>query len=155
MSSQAKELSDEAKALRIKNKELKDKLLLKKREEIRLTEELTRLQGIEKELRNQVEELKMDSIEKETRISYFEGKCQELTSSLENAKKDTIASYMKSSNFTSCLDQNYVAQYEDFCFDAKETYPGTDFDSFKVPTATKLLASDKLRGCQHCGRCFN
>ena len=51
-SSQAKELSDEAKVLRTKNKELEDELLLKKGEGIRLTEELTLLQGIEKELRN-------------------------------------------------------------------------------------------------------
>ena len=113
-SSQARELNDEAKALRTKNKELKDELLLKKGEGIRLTEELTRLHGIEKELWNQVEELKTDSIEKETHICYFEGKCQELTSSLENARKDAIATYMNSSDFTNRLDQNYVACYEIF-----------------------------------------
>ena len=52
VSSQAKELSDKAKVLRTKNKELEDKLLLKKGEGIRLTEKLTCLQGIEKGLRN-------------------------------------------------------------------------------------------------------
>ena len=122
VSSQAKELSDEAKVLRTKNKELEDKLLLKKGEGIRLTEKLTCLQGIEKGLRNQVEELKTDSIEKETHISYFEGKCQELTSSLENAKKDAIATYMKLDDFTSRLGQNYAADYEDFRSDAKEAF---------------------------------
>ena len=40
-SNQARELSDEAKVLRTKNKELKDELLLKKGEGIKLTEELT------------------------------------------------------------------------------------------------------------------
>ena len=110
---------------------------MKKGEGIRLIEELTRLQGIEKELRNQVEELRTNSIEKETRISHFVGKCQELTSSLENAKKDAIATYMKSDDFTSRLDQNYAAGYEDFCSDAKEAYPGMDFDSFKVPTTAE------------------
>ena len=51
-SNQAKELWDEAKAVRTENKELKDEFLLMEGEVIRLTKELTRLQGIEKELRN-------------------------------------------------------------------------------------------------------
>ena len=42
-SNQAKELCDEAKAFKAKNKELKDEFLLKKGEVIRLTEELTHL----------------------------------------------------------------------------------------------------------------
>ena len=73
-SSQAKELCDEAKAAKAKSKELKAKFLLKKGEVIRLTEELTRLQGIEKKLRNKVEELKADSIERETCINHLEVK---------------------------------------------------------------------------------
>ena len=89
-SSQAKELCDEAKATKVKNKELKDKFLLKKGEVIRLIEELTHLQGIEKKLRNQVEKLKADSIKKETRINHLEVKCQGFTSSLENAQKEAI-----------------------------------------------------------------
>ena len=89
--SQAKELCDEAKAVRTKNKELKDEFLLKKGEVIRLTKELTRLPGIEKELKNQMEELKADSIKKETRINNLEVKCQGFTSSLENTKKEAIA----------------------------------------------------------------
>ena len=40
---------------------------------------------------------------------------------------------MKSDDFTSHLDQIYVAGYEDFRFDAKEAYPRMNFDSFKVP----------------------
>ena len=136
-SSQAKELGDEAKVLTNKNKELEDELFLKKGERIRLDKELTRLQGIEKELRNQEEELKTDSIEKETCINHFEVKCQELTLSLENAKKEAIATFVKSDDFTNCLDQHYVAGYEDFRSDTKEAYLGMNFDSFKVPTATE------------------
>ena len=123
-SSQAKELCDEAKAVRMKNKELKDEFLLKKGKVIRLTEELTRLQAIEKELRNQVEELKVDSIEKETRINHLEVKFQGFTSSLKNAKKEDIATFMKSDDFTNRLDQRYVAGYEDFHSDVKEATLG-------------------------------
>jgi len=54
VSSQTKELCDEAKASKAKNKELKDELLLKKGEAIRLTKELTHLQGIKKKLKNEV-----------------------------------------------------------------------------------------------------
>ena len=43
VSSQAKELCDEAKAAKAKNKELKDEVLLNKVEVIRLTEELNHL----------------------------------------------------------------------------------------------------------------
>ena len=70
-SNQAKELCDEAKAAKAKSKELNDEFLLKKGEVIRLTKELTHLQGVEKKLRNEVEELMADSIEKETRINHF------------------------------------------------------------------------------------
>ena len=136
-SSQAKELYDETKAFKRKNKELKDEFLLNKGEVIRLTKELTHLQGIEKELRNQVEELKANSIEKETHINHLEVKCQGFTSSLEKAKKEAIATFMKSNDYTNRLDQYYAAGYEGFCFDAKKAYPAMDFDSFQVPTAAK------------------
>ena len=110
---------------------------MKKREGIRLTEELTYLQGIEKQLMNQVEELKIDSIKKETCINHLEVKCQGFTSSLESAKKEAIATFMKSNDFTNRLDQHYVAGYEDFSSDTKEAYLEMDFDSFKVPTAVE------------------
>ena len=84
-----------------------------------------------------MEVLKTGSIEKETRINHFKGKFQGRTSSLENAKKDVITTYMKLDDFTSRLDQNYDTGYKSFRFDAKEAYPGMDFDSFKVPTAAK------------------
>ena len=56
---------------------------------------------------------------------------------LGECKKDAIATYMKLGDFTSRLNQNYVAGYEDFHFDAKEAYPRMDFDSFKVPIAVE------------------
>ena len=126
--------SDKAKAAKAKSKELKGEFLLKKGKVIRLTEELTCLQGIEKKLRNEVEELKADSIEKETHINHLEVKVQGFTSSLENAQKEAIATFMKSNDFTNCLNCHYVASYEDFRSDAQEAYPEIYFDSFKIPT---------------------
>ena len=79
VSSQAKELCDEAKDAKAKSKELNNEVILKKGEVIRLAEELTRLHGIEKKLKNKVEELKANSIKKETRISHLEVKIQGFT----------------------------------------------------------------------------
>ena len=138
-SSQAKELCDKAKAAKAKSKELKDKFLLKKGEVIRLTEELTHLQGIEKKLWNKVGEFKADSIEKETRINHLEVKCQEFTSSLEKAKKEAIATFMKSNDFTNHLDQYYAAGYEDFHFDAKKAYPRWTLTPSKFLLQQKVL----------------
>lgn len=136
-STQAKKLCDEAKTAKEKNLELKNEVLLKKGEVIRLTEDITCLQGIETKLKNEVEELKAYSIEKETCITYLKGKVLRLTSSLEKAWEEAIATFMKLDEFKNRLDRHYVASYEDFCADAKETYPEVDFDSFKIPTTTK------------------
>ena len=84
-STQAKELCDEAKATKEKSKELSNEVLLKKGEVIRLTEELTCLQGIERKLKDKVEKLKENSIKKETRIIHLEVKVQGFTLSLEKA----------------------------------------------------------------------
>ena len=51
-STQAKELCEEAKMAREKNKELNKEILLKKGEVIRLTEDLNRLYGVETKLKN-------------------------------------------------------------------------------------------------------
>ena len=72
-STQAKELCEEAKTVRKKNKELNKEVLLKKGEVIRLTEDLNRLHRVETNLKNEVEELKANSVEKETRIVHLEG----------------------------------------------------------------------------------
>ena len=93
--------------------------------------------AIETKLKNEVEELKADCVEKESRISHLEVKVQELTSPLKKAKEEAIAAFMKSNDFTTRLDRYYASGYEDFCVDAKENYPEMDFDSFKIPTATK------------------
>ena len=70
---QAKELCEEAKTAKEKNKELNKEVLLKKGEVIRLTDDLNRLYGVETKLKNEVEELKADSVEKETCIIHLEG----------------------------------------------------------------------------------
>ena len=84
-----------------------------------------------------MEELKADSIEKETHITHLERKVLGLTLSMEKAQKEAIATFMKSDKFKNRLDRHYVASYEDFRADAKETYLEMDFDFFKIPTATK------------------
>ena len=134
---QAKELATEAKTLKEKAKELNNEVLLKKGEVLRLTEDFNRLQGSETKLKNEVEELKADNIEKDTRIVYLEGRVSRFVSSLEKAREEAIASFKKSDEYKSHLDSHYAAGYEDFCADAKETFPDLDFDSFKLPLATE------------------
>ena len=55
VSTQAKELCEEAKTAKEKNKELNKEVLLKKGEVIRLIEDLNRLYGVEMKLKNEVE----------------------------------------------------------------------------------------------------
>ena len=136
-SSQAKELCEEAKTTKEKNKELNKEVLLKKGEVIRLTEDLKRLQGIETKLKNRVEELRADFVEKETHIAYLEGQILVFNSSLEKAREEAIAAFKKSNEYKNRLDNHYAAGYEDFYADAKEAFPDLDFDSFKIPLATE------------------
>ena len=84
-----------------------------------------------------MEELKADNIEKDIRIVYLEGQVSEFVSSLEKAREEVIASFKKSNEYKSRLDNHYTAGYEDFRADAKETFPDLDFDSFKLPLATE------------------
>jgi len=136
-SKQAKELCEEAKTAKEKNKELNNEVLLKKGEVIRVTEDLNRLQGIETKLKDKVKELRADSIEKETRIAHLEGKVSKFNSSLEKAREEAIAAFKRSDEYKNHLDSHYAASYEDFYADAKEAFPNLDFDSFKIPLATK------------------
>ena len=136
-STQAKELCEEAKTAREKNKEQNKEILLKKGEVIRLTEDLNRLYGVETRLKNEVEELKADSVEKETRIVHFEGQVLGFNSSLEKAHEEAMAAFKKSDEYKNRLDSHYAAGYEDFCADAKEAFPDLDFDSLKIPLATE------------------
>ena len=57
-STQAKELCDEAKVAKEKDKELANEVLLKKGEAIRQSKEVTRLLAVEMKLKNEVKELK-------------------------------------------------------------------------------------------------
>ena len=84
-----------------------------------------------------MEELKADNIEKDTRIVYLEGQVSGFVSSLEKAREEAIASFKKSDEYKSRLDNHYAAGYEDFHADAKETFPDLDFDSFKLLLATE------------------
>ena len=118
-------------------KELNNDILLKKGEVIKLTEDFNRLQGSETKLKNEVEELKADNIKKDTYIVYLEGQIAAFVSSLEKARGETVAAFKKSDEHKKALDSHYAAGYEDFCADAKETYPELDFDSFKLPLATE------------------
>ena len=82
-----------------------------------------------------MEELKADSIEKETHITHLEVKVQEFASSMEKAQEEAVAAFKSSNEFKTRLDRHYAAGYEDFRSDAKEAYPGMDFDSFMILTA--------------------
>ena len=110
---------------------------------IKLTEDLSRLQGIEMKLKNEVEELKADAIKKETRIAHLEVQVSGFASSLEKAHGKAVAAFKKSNEYKNHLDSHYAAGYEDFWADAKEAFLGLNFDTFKIPLATKssLLAT--------------
>ena len=136
-STQAKELCEEAKTAKEKNKELNKKVLLKKGEVIRLTEDLNRLHGVETKLKNEVEKLKADSVEKETCIVHLEGQISAFNLSLEKAREEAVAAFKKSDEYKNRLNSHYATGYEDFCVDAKEAFPDLDFDSLKIPLATK------------------
>ena len=136
-STQAKELCEEAKTAREKNKELNKEVLLKKGEVIRLTEDLNRLYRVETKLKNEVEELKADSMEKETRIVHLEGQVSGFNSSLEKAREEAVVAFKKSDEYKNCQDSHYTTGYEDFRVDVKEAFPDLDFDSLKIPLATE------------------
>ena len=89
---------------------------------LRLTEDLNHLQGSEMKLKNEMEELKADNIEKDTRIIYLEGQVSGFVSTLEKAHEEAITAFKKSNKYKNRLDSHYVAGYEDFCADAKDTF---------------------------------
>ena len=136
-STQAKELCEEAKTAKEKNKELNKEVLLKNGEVITLTEDLNRLHGVETKLKNEVQELKADSVEKETCIVHLEGQVSEFNSSLAKAREEAVAAFKKYDGYKNRLDSHYAAGYKDFRADAKEAIPDLDFDSLKIPLATE------------------
>ena len=103
-----------------------------------MTKDLNRLKGIETKLKNEVEELKVDAIEKETRIAHLEGQVSKFTSSLEKAYGEAVVAFKKSDEYKNRLDSHYAASYEDFRADAKEAFPELNFDTFKIPLATRV-----------------
>ena len=98
---------------------------------LRLTEDFNRLQGSETNLKNKVEELKADNIEKDTRIVYLEGQ----VSGFVKAREEAIASFKKSDEYKSCLDNYYATGYEDFRADAKEDRKSTRLNSSHESTS--------------------
>ena len=106
---QTKELCEEAKTAKEKAKELNTEVLFKKGEVIKLTEDLSRLQGIETKLKNEVEELKTDVVEKETHIVHLEAQISGFASSLEKAHGEAVATFKKSDEYKNHLDSHYIA----------------------------------------------
>ena len=85
-----------------------------------------------KELQNQIEELKTDVIEKDTCLDHLQKRNDELSALLEKTKGDAIAEFKASKQFTSMLDCNYAAGFEDFRMDAMENFPNTNFNCTKL-----------------------
>ena len=56
---------------------------------------------------------------------------------MKKACEEAITAFKKSNEYKNRLDSHYAAGYEDFRADAKGTFPDLDFDSFKLPLATK------------------
>ena len=84
-----------------------------------------------------MEELKTDAIEKETRIAHLEGQVSGFALSLEKAHEEAISAFKKTDEYKNRLDSHYAVGFEDFRADAKEAFPDLNFDSFKLPLATK------------------
>lgn len=54
---------------------------------------------------------------------------------MDKAKGEEIKEFKAFIAYTKLLDKTYVAGFEDFCLDAREAFPGVDFDSIKLPMA--------------------
>ena len=67
----------------------------------------------------------------------MEGQISAFNLSLEKAREEAVAAFKKSDEYKNRLDNHYAAGYEDFRADAKEAFPDLDFDSLKIPLATK------------------
>ena len=79
-----------------------------------------------------VEELKTDAIEKDTHLDHLQKRNDELSTLLNKAKKDAVLEFRASKQFTSLLDTNYAASFEDFTMDSIENFPEVDFSSIKL-----------------------
>ena len=56
---------------------------------------------------------------------------------MEKAREEAVAAFKKSDEYNNRLDNHYAAGYKDFRADVKEAFPVLDFDSLKIPLATK------------------
>lgn len=107
------------------------------RERIELEGKVKHLESEVTELKNLVEELRTDIVEKESRLDHLQKKNEELSLSMDKAKDEEIKEFKASGAYTKLLDKTYVAGFEDFCLDAREAFPGVDFDSIKLPMASE------------------
>ena len=92
------------------------------------------------------EELRMDMVKKETCLNHLQKKSDELSSSMSKAKDEAIKEFKSSGAYTKLLDKTYAVGFEDFHLDAREAFPGVDFDSIKLPIAGEsswLLSTSK------------
>ena len=56
---------------------------------------------------------------------------------MEKAREEAVAAFKKSNEYKNRLDSHYAAGYEDFRADTKEAFLDLDFDSLKIPLASK------------------
>ena len=94
-----------------------------------------------KELKNLVKKLKADAAKKDNCLDHLQKGNDELRDLLEKAKKDAVKEFKASSQFTTLLDGNYTAGFEDFHMDAEEHFLEVDFNSIKlnIGAASSLL----------------
>ena len=62
---------------------------------------------------------------------------------MSKAKDEAIKEFKSSGAYTKLLDKTYAVGFEDFHLDAREAFPGVDFDSIKLPMAgeTSIIPS--------------
>ena len=97
------------------------------------------------EQQNVIGELRTNIMEKILVLISYKKKNDELSTLLSQAKEDVVAEFKASKEYTDCLDEHYVAGFEDFRMDAMENFPEVDFSSIKinlaVATSSLLQAS--------------
>ena len=105
------------------------------RERLKLEDKVKHLESEVKDLKSLAKELGTDIVEKESHLDHLQKKSDELSSSLSKAKDKAIKEFKTSDAYTKLLDEIYAAGFEDFSQDAREAFPGVDFDSIRLHIA--------------------
>lgn len=134
-SKQATDLDKEKIRLDAKVLAMERELSKRAGERLNLEDKVKHLQFEVKELKNLAEELRTDMIDKESHLGDLQKKGDELSSSMKKAKDEAIKEFKAYDAYTKLLDENYTAGFEDFHQDARETFPGVDFDSIRLHIA--------------------